>query len=130
VTCTTLLEGMADAGADCSLHAALWESRAPRIPHHSALPAVFGRIPYRFVGRMAARRAEAAYLRSLREGDVAYLWSGVSLDLYRAVHARGNPIVMEGINTRMQTAKRTLDREYERLGLRLEIPDRDVEPHH
>lgn len=116
-TCLTLLEGMTNAGADCSIEAVLWELGASPIPHRSVLPAAFGRLPYRFFGKAAVRRAESVFLRRLREGEIAYLWPGASLSLYRAVHARGNPIVMEGINTRMKSAKRILDLEYARLGL-------------
>jgi len=50
------------------------------------------------------------------EGDIAYLWPSASLEAHRILHARGIPVVLEGINTRMASAKRILDDAYDAFG--------------
>lgn len=61
------------------------------------------------------RFAEQRYLASLRKNDIAYLWPGTSLWLYRKVKSKGCPIVTEMINTMQATSKRILDQEYSHL---------------
>lgn len=53
---------------------------------------------------------------AVRPGDIAYLWPAVSLETHRILHKRGIPIVLEGINTRMASAKQILDAAYKALG--------------
>ena len=54
-------------------------------------------------------------MRSLKDGDIAYLWPAASLNIHKTLHDRGVPIVLEAINTRMASAKRILDDAYEEL---------------
>lgn len=63
------------------------------------------------------RFSEARYTASLRHGDIAYLWPGASVELYRELKAKGYIIVTERINTLLSTSRRILDEEYIRLGL-------------
>jgi glycosyltransferase involved in cell wall biosynthesis len=63
------------------------------------------------------RFAESRYLRQLRKGDVAYLWPGASLELYKKLKSRGHVIVSERINTLRFNSKMILDREYAALGV-------------
>ena len=60
---------------------------------------------------------ERIFLSSLRKGDIAYLWPGASLGLYRAAKARGCAVVGERINTLLGTSKEILDAEFRSLGI-------------
>ena len=55
------------------------------------------------------RFAERRFLSGLEEGDIAYLWPGSSLRLYRAVKARGNLLVTERVNTLVENSIAILD---------------------
>ena len=68
------------------------------------------------VAAWTKRRLEQMYLDSLREGDIAYLWPAVSVELYREIKNRGIPIVAERINCHRKTAMRVLREAYEKLG--------------
>ena len=83
----------------------------------SAVPRLFSLMPYRFVRERATHATEAAFLRELRPGEIAYLWPEVSLRTHEIVHRMGNPIVLEGINTRMVCARAALDKAYAAAGL-------------
>jgi glycosyltransferase involved in cell wall biosynthesis len=63
------------------------------------------------------RFAESKYFRQMRKGDVAYLWPGASLELYRRVKSQGHVIISERINTLRANSKTILDREYTALGI-------------
>lgn len=63
----------------------------------------------------AHRRLELRYLDGLREGDIAYLWPAVSVDLYRAVKKRGITIVVERINCHRKTSVQILNKAFEKL---------------
>lgn len=60
---------------------------------------------------------ERIFLSGLRRADVAYLWPGASLSLYRAAKSRGCVIVGERINTLLGTSKAILDAEFQALNL-------------
>lgn len=61
--------------------------------------------------------AERRYLSSLEKGDIAYLWPGASVDLYRKAKMRGCTIISERVNTLLGTSMVLLDAEFRRLGL-------------
>jgi glycosyltransferase involved in cell wall biosynthesis len=67
--------------------------------------------------KRASAAAEMHYLKSLQAGDIAYLWPAVSLQAHRLLHDRGFQIVLEGINTRMSSAKQVLDDAYRQINL-------------
>ncbi len=68
------------------------------------------------VGRINAL-SERIFLSGLRKGDVAYLWPGASLGLYRAAKDRGCAVVGERINTLLGTSRDILDAEFRALGI-------------
>jgi glycosyltransferase involved in cell wall biosynthesis len=83
-----------------------------------AVPRLLKGLAYRFWSAESLNRySESVFLRSLRAGEVAYLWPGVSLATYRRVKERGHTLVMERFNCHTGTAKRILDDAYARLGL-------------
>lgn len=70
-----------------------------------------------FPGDTLARFAEWRFFRSLRPGDLVYLWPTASVRLYERVRAKGYSVVSERINTLVASSQRILDREYAALGL-------------
>lgn len=61
---------------------------------------------------------ESFLLRKMTDDvDVAYLWPGISIDVYKEIKARGKKIIYEGVNTHEAYSKEILDREYQSLGL-------------
>lgn len=116
-TVAGILTGMARNGADVSLWVPA-SDRAARLPFtRDALPRPLARVAYRAAGVPAVDRfAERRFLRAVRPGDIAYVWPGATLDLYRAVKDRGAVLVVERINCHTATAKAILDREAARLG--------------
>jgi glycosyltransferase involved in cell wall biosynthesis len=60
--------------------------------------------------------SERRFARAVQAGDLAYLWPGVTLDLYRRLRDRGVTIAVERINCHTAFSKRILDAEYAALG--------------
>jgi len=62
---------------------------------------------------------ESRFLRYLdqSQSDIAYLWPGLSLDMFKQVHKRGYKIIFEGVNTHEANSKRILDDAYRYLNL-------------
>ncbi len=71
-----------------------------------AVPGPLSFLPYKFIRHLASRDTEKAFLRHLLDGEVAHLWPQASLRTHELVHRKGDPIVLEGINTRMMFAKK------------------------
>jgi len=61
---------------------------------------------------------EALYLATSRKGDVAYVWPGTTLSLYRRLRDRGIPIAKEMINCEERFRRTILADAYARRGLR------------
>ena len=116
-TCLNLMRGAVAGGFDATVFANRCRVTTPGVPIVSSIPAPFDRLPARLTGKTASRRIEQLYLDALAPGDIAYLWPAVSLETHRILHERGNPIVLEGINTRMSHAKRILDAAYADFGI-------------
>ena len=112
-TCISLVEGMHRAGQEVDVHAVRRRAPRPATPMHLAVPRLLSALPYPWVSSVASRVIERRFLGSVREGDIAYLWPSASIETHRLLHERGIPIVLEGINTRMASAKRILDAAYD-----------------
>lgn len=114
--CTELLDGFEREGVDWDLlvNRVRLQKASPNI--RSMLPGPLARLPHRMVSKPVSSMLEEWYLKRLRPGDVAWLWPSVSLRTQEKIAARGNPIVLEGINTRMAVAKQVLDAAYDALG--------------
>ena len=115
-TCLNIVRGMNEAGATIDVF--VNRMRIPRadLPVRSLLYAPFSRIPYPLVRGPLTKVLENWYLRTLADEDVAYLWPTASLHIHREIHRRSIPIVLEGINTRMKSAKVILERAYAEFG--------------
>jgi glycosyltransferase involved in cell wall biosynthesis len=115
-TCINIVKGMRDAGAEIDVF--VNRMRIPRgdLPVWSLLYPPFSKIPYSWIEAPLTRVLENWYLRNINDEDVAYLWPAASLRVHREVYRRSIPIVLEGINSRMKSAKIILDRAYDEFG--------------
>src|SRR5689334_2620119 len=72
-----------------------------------AVPPLLKSLAYRLASVESINRyAERVFLKKLGTDEVAFLWPAVTLDTWRAVHRRGNRIVIERINCHTGTSKR------------------------
>lgn len=115
-TCIALMNATYLAGYQADVFAL--RRRIPRQPVkiYTPLPRPFAYFPHRWTAQTSQTWLEEQFLKQINAGDIAYLWPNVSLQTHRKLKERGIPIVMEGINTRMASAKRILDAAYEALG--------------
>lgn len=112
-TSARLVDGMFQAGAAVDVMFNRVRSGPHAAPVSVALPGPLAKIPYGWVSQAASRRLETLFLRSLKPGDIAWLWPSASLKIHEDVARRGNIVVMEGINCRMALAKSILDAAYD-----------------
>lgn len=116
-TCLNLMRGAHQAGHPVQVFANRCRLPTPGVPIIVSAPAPLNRLPYKWIGKTASLRIEQVFLQTVRPGDIAYLWPAVSLDTHRILKERGNRLVLEGINTRMASAKRILDSAYADFGI-------------
>jgi glycosyltransferase involved in cell wall biosynthesis len=111
------MNGAVRAGYDANVFAG--RRRIPRqdVTIHVPLHGVAAYLPYAWLARDLSKRIEDRFIRSLKDGDIAYLWPTASLDIHKKLHERGIPVVLEAINTRMASAKKILDDAYAELGV-------------
>ncbi len=123
--CQALLESMNAAGLDVSLHCVSGENSVYKPFHRLSIPLWAKPLGYKLLSDDFLRKyTEWRYLRSIKEQDIAYLWPGTSIDIFRAVKSSGHILLAENVNTHQATSKNILDTEYHRLGL---IPDHGIE---
>lgn len=122
-TCSKLVLGAQRAGAnvDLMVNRLRNSNQVPR--SHAILPGPLAHLPYKWVSGPASSALEAWYLNRIEPGDLAWLWPSVSLATHEKLAERGIPILIEGINTRMASAKRILDAAYDAIGAR---PDHGI----
>ena len=116
-TCASLLSAMARGGLSGPLFVNRARAKRPGVNYQTALPGFLASLPYKYVEATATRRSELCFRRMLREGDIAYLWPHASLQAYHWAKSLGVPIVGEGINSRMASARTILDEAYDAEGL-------------
>lgn len=116
-TCINLLKGMRGAGGEVHLDLIRARTDMGEVPFRTTFRGPLARYGLRRFEPMLRAPTERRFLAGLRQDDIAWLWPTVSLATYREVHRRGNPIVMEGINCRIASARRDLDAAYAAEGL-------------
>ena len=123
-----LVRGMYRAGADVHLHLIRSLVDMEDVPHSATVSWL---LRSRGLSRLEEyRRAvtQRRYLAKLKPGDIAWLWPTVYLETFQEIARRGNPIVLEGINTRIAYSRRILYDTYQRESLTLgSLDDRIVE---
>src|SRR5262245_29786827 len=113
----SLCEHMLSERIDLSLTQPASDRDARRSFTRDAVPRCLQKVVYRLRSTEAVNRySEKVFLRSLRPGDVCYLWPGGTMHTYHQIKKRGHTLVLERINCHTGTAKRILDDAYARLG--------------
>ena len=116
--CNYLLEAMSAAGTDVSLYAISGDDSIYESYQRLSMPRWAKPVGFKLINDETwIKYTEWRYLRSLRNLDVAYLWTKTSIETYRAVKTKGHIILLENVNTHQATSKAILDTEYRRLGL-------------
>ena len=115
-TCLNLMRGAHRAHYLVEIYANRRRLPAPGVPMIVSAPSPLNRLPYKWIDKTASHRIEQMFLNSVRPEDIAYLWPAASLHTHKILKDRGIPLVLEGINTRMASAKRILDAAYADFG--------------
>lgn len=118
-TCLQLLPGMAES--EFAIHLYVNRLRAPvpaGIAYSAAVPQLASRLPYRMVKHLASLRTERQLLDNVSPGDIVFAWPAASLAVHEELARRHVTVVLEGINTRMSSARRVLDNAYAAEGLK------------
>lgn len=126
LACIELVREMYRSGADIHLHLIRSLIDMTDVPHSSTVSRLLRK---RGLTRFEDYRREVTqkrYLAKLKPDDIAWLWPTVSIETYREVARRGNPIIMEGINTRIAYSRRILFETYDREGLALGSLDEKI----
>lgn len=116
-TCLNIIKGAYSAGYPVEIFANRKKVKDPDFRLRTTLPNFLSSIPYKAIANITSRITEEIFLREIGKNDVAYVWPAASVRAHRILYESGTPIVLEGINTRMASAKRVLDEAYAELGI-------------
>lgn len=116
-TCINILKGMERAGAEVHLDLPRARVDMGALRYRASIRPPIDRFGVRWIEPELRRMAEKRFLKDLKDDDIAWLWPAVPVEIYREVARRGNPILMEGINTRIANARRILEPIHEAEGL-------------
>ena len=119
--------GLREHGANVNLYLPASDAQARREFTRDCVPGFCKSLVYkmpRAVERVLAF-SEMRFARAVRDGDLAYLWPGATVDLYRRLRDRGVTILAERINCHTASSKRILDAEYASLGWPVDHPVTD-----
>lgn len=122
-----LVRGMYRAGANIHLHLIRSQVDMTDVPHSATVPRIIAGRGMTFLEDARRIKTQERYLAKLESGDIAWLWPTVAVETYREIARRGNPIVMEGINTRIAFSRRILFDTYQREGLTHGALDKRIE---
>lgn len=116
-TCMQIANGMHLGGSRTEVFATRRRIPSPRFRLVTSLPRALSMLPYDWVSAPAKSMIERRFLDEVREDDIAFVWPAVPLQVQKELKARGVTVVMEGINTRMASARRILDAAYDAFGI-------------
>lgn len=116
-SCERLSAGLAASGADVVLFGNRFrvKPQVSQVFQPMSWPMRF--LPFKHTQRHATRLIEVLFEKKTSADDVCFVWPGVSREFLERLKARGNPIVLESINTPMTLARKILDELYESLGV-------------
>lgn len=115
-----ILKGMQSSGNQVSLMGIASIPTFNDAFYKNAIPNWAKSIAYKFLPHKTILGiSEAIYCRTLKQGDIAYLWPGIPLATYQRLKARGCVIVHEAVNTHEAHSKAILDKAYTELNLPL-----------
>jgi len=116
--CNYILEAMSAAGTDVCLYAISGDDRIYKSYQRLSMPRWAKPVGFKLIADETwIKYTEWRFLHSLRDHDVAYIWTKTSIETYKDVKSKGNIILLENVNTHQATSKAILDAEYRRLGL-------------
>ena len=123
--CQSFVEAMSDAGIDVSLYCVSGDNCVRKPFHRFSMPLWAKPLGYKlFSADTWKKYTEWRYLNSFKDQDLAYIWPGTSVDIYKTIKSAGHMIFTESINTHQAIAKKILDAEFYRLGLK---PDHGID---
>jgi glycosyltransferase involved in cell wall biosynthesis len=119
-TCGSLAKGMADRDFSVTIVTPRSRWPLPSVEVIEVLPNWARYLPYRWVREKTPRRIEQAFLSCIdrlhSQRSAAYLWPNATFETLRELKRRDVTIFREQFNCHTGTAKKILDRAYERLG--------------
>jgi glycosyltransferase involved in cell wall biosynthesis len=85
---------------------------------HTAVPHSISRILYHLdrSGGLINSLLYRRYRKVFKEGDIAYIWPGVPVEVFKKLKDKGFIIVLERVNSNQQRAKNILSKAYASLG--------------
>jgi glycosyltransferase involved in cell wall biosynthesis len=120
-TCGSLVKGMADRDFSVTIVTPRSRWLLPSVEVIEVLPNWARYLPYRWVRNKTASGIESAFLsridRIQSQRSAAYLWPDATIETLRELKRRDVRIFREQFNCHTGTAKKILDRAYERLGV-------------
>ena len=123
--CQSFVQAMYDAGIEVSLYCVSGDNCVRKPFHRFSMPLWAKPLGYKlFSADTWKKYTEWRYLNSFKDQDLAYIWPGTSVDIYKTIKSAGHMIFTESINTHQAIAKKILDAEFYRLGLK---PDHGID---
>jgi glycosyltransferase involved in cell wall biosynthesis len=120
-TCGSLANGMADRDFSVTIVTPRSRWLLPSVEVIEVLPNWARYLPYRWVREKNARGIEQVFLscidRLQSQRSAAYLWPNATFETLQELKRRDVTIFREQFNCHTGTAKKILDRAYERLGV-------------
>jgi glycosyltransferase involved in cell wall biosynthesis len=120
-TCGSLAEGMASRDLNVTLVTPRTSWSLPSVEVIETLPKWARYLPYRWVSTNARRKIEDEFLsrfdRLRSQRSAAYLWPDATIETICELKRRKITVFREQFNCHTGTAKRILDKAYERLGV-------------
>lgn len=115
--CLCFADRMRSHELDTELTLPLW--RGIRMPSfvRPALGWYASVVPFKWVRNHGLAFVEREFLRRVRPGDVAYLWSEISLSTAYELRRRGITVIREKTNCHKAAALRILEEAYRRAGM-------------
>jgi len=127
---TALTLGMNSKTVSCDIFS-IQSEYSKESPH---IKEAFSKGLYKFLAKICSSEilskiADSIFLKRMQHYDVAYLWPGCSIDVYRRLKQKQKKIVIESVNCHQQVAKDILDKESILLGglSTHNITDADIE---
>lgn len=116
--CHSILDAFETAGVSVNSYCVTTDNDSRRGYSRLAFSPYLSSVAFRmFSERKLSVYTQWRYVRSLREGVVAYIWPAAFVNVFKKAKASRCIVVTENINTHQATSKAILDSEYRRLGL-------------
>lgn len=116
--CHSIHDAFEMAGASVKLYCVATDKDSRRGYSRLAFPPCINSAAFRiFSDKQLSAYTQWRYVRSLREGVIAYIWPAAFLSVFKKAKTSRCIVLTENINTHQANSKVILDSEYRRLGL-------------